>query len=86
MGKNMSTIANLQMNDGEFSISMPDGTLVYCTANSETREDAEAICAAINKDTRDLEALRSGHDVVIPTSRDHAHALVTIGKCYLMED
>ena len=82
----MSTIAHRTDDHGEFGIVMPDGDIIYCTVNSESKEDASMVCDAINKDARDLEALRSGQDVVVPTSRDHAHNLVTMGKAFLNED
>ena len=82
----MSTIAHLQMNDGEFGLYMPDGTIVYCMVNSESREDAKAVCNVINKVARDFEALRSGHDIVVPTSREHAHNMVLMGQNYLHEN
>ncbi len=82
----MSTIAHPTDDYGEFSISMPDGTNSYCTVNSGQREDAEMVCEVINGDTRALSKLRSGHDVVIPTSREHAHHLVIMGQNYLNEN
>ncbi len=81
----MSTIASPTDENGEFSISMPDGTITYCMVHSESREDAKMVCNVINENARDLEALRSGHDIVIPTSREHAHNIVLVGQNYLID-
>ena len=81
----MSTIAHATDEHGEFGISISGG-IIYCTVNSETREDAEAVCDSINRDARDLEALRSGHEHVLPTSREHAHNLLTVSKDYLSDN
>ena len=82
----MSTIASVTNKRGGFGISMPDGTITYCIVELESKEEALMVCNVINKDARDLEALRSGHDVVLPVSREHAQVLVTVGKNFLNED
>lgn len=65
---------------------MPDSSIVYCMVHSESREDAEAVCDVINKVAEDLEALRSGRYVVIPTSREHAEALIKVSRAYFSEE
>ena len=33
---------------GEFGVRLPDGTVVYCTVNSESQEDASFVINTIN--------------------------------------
>ncbi len=82
----MSTIASITNEYGEFGIAMPNGQIIYCKVNLESKEIAVMVCNTINEDARDLEALRSGHDVVIPTCREHAHNIVIVGQNYLHEN